>query len=195
MIHTWVLLVTQRRQEPHTATYRQYKEVRPWLEANLQCISLHTTESALYPLCQTGLKTVTEKRLKHPKWSIFSFYFIQGSVFWPAKFESDVHFRRVQKTPIIRKILFFRIIENITYGGRVCSRQPAMGLQDIRNFPAAKRLELINFSRTKRSFGRSDSADCKQCGMKWSAEGADRVAPQPASRKPCRRIWSIKKQR
>ena len=31
----------------HTATYRQHKEAHPWLEANLQCISLHTTESAL----------------------------------------------------------------------------------------------------------------------------------------------------
>ena len=26
------------------------KEVRPWLKANLQCISLHTSESALYSL-------------------------------------------------------------------------------------------------------------------------------------------------
>ena len=24
-----------------TATYRQHKEIRPWLEANLQCISQH----------------------------------------------------------------------------------------------------------------------------------------------------------
>ena len=47
MIHTRVLLVTQRSQEPHTAAYRQHKEVRPWLGANLQCISWHTTESAL----------------------------------------------------------------------------------------------------------------------------------------------------
>ena len=40
----------------HTATYRQHKEVRPWLGANLQCISQHTTESAFYPLCQPGIK-------------------------------------------------------------------------------------------------------------------------------------------
>ena len=40
---------------PHTATYRQHKEVRPWLGANLQCISQHTTEPALYPLCQPGV--------------------------------------------------------------------------------------------------------------------------------------------
>ena len=50
MIHTWVPLVTQQSQEPYTATYREHKEVRPWLGANLQCISQHTTESALYPL-------------------------------------------------------------------------------------------------------------------------------------------------
>ena len=31
---------------PHTATYKQHKVVRPWLGANLQCISQHTTESA-----------------------------------------------------------------------------------------------------------------------------------------------------
>ena len=41
--------VTQRSQEPYTATYRQHKVVRPWLGANLQCISKHTTESALKP--------------------------------------------------------------------------------------------------------------------------------------------------
>ena len=49
MIHTWVLLVQQQSQESLTATYRQHKEVRPWLGANLQCISQHTTESAHYP--------------------------------------------------------------------------------------------------------------------------------------------------
>ena len=32
--------------------------------------------------------------------------------------------------------------------------------------PAAKRVEFINFSGPKRSFGRRDSADCKQCGTK-----------------------------
>ena len=32
--------------------------------------------------------------------------------------------------------------------------------------PAAKRVEFINFSGTKRSFGRRDSANCKQCGTK-----------------------------
>ena len=45
------------------------------------------------------------------------------------------------------------------------------------------------FSGPKRSFGRRDSADCKQRGTKWSAEGAERVPSQPASRKPCGRIW------
>ena len=39
----------------HTATYRQHKEVRPWLRANLQCISQHITESALYLLCHPGI--------------------------------------------------------------------------------------------------------------------------------------------
>ena len=43
------------KQELHTAAYRQHKEVRPWLGANLQCINQHTTESALYPLCQPGI--------------------------------------------------------------------------------------------------------------------------------------------
>ena len=27
----------------------------PWLGANLQCISKHTTESSLFPLCQPGI--------------------------------------------------------------------------------------------------------------------------------------------
>ena len=40
------------------ATYRQHKEVRPWLGANLLCISQHETESALYPLCQPGIKRI-----------------------------------------------------------------------------------------------------------------------------------------
>ena len=31
--------------------------IRPWLGANLQCISQHSTESALYPLCQPGIKS------------------------------------------------------------------------------------------------------------------------------------------
>ena len=39
----------------HSNIYRQHKEVRPWLGANLQCISQHETESTLYPLCQPGI--------------------------------------------------------------------------------------------------------------------------------------------
>ena len=35
--------------------HRQHKEVRPWLEANLQCISQHTTESSFYLLCQPAI--------------------------------------------------------------------------------------------------------------------------------------------
>ena len=46
MIHTRVLLVTQRSLEAYTATYTQHKVVRPWLGANLHCISQHTTESS-----------------------------------------------------------------------------------------------------------------------------------------------------
>ena len=46
----------------NTGTYRQHKEVRPWLEANLQCISLQTTESALYPLCQPGIVGIKESK-------------------------------------------------------------------------------------------------------------------------------------
>ena len=45
----WVLLVNQLSYQPHTATYREHKVVRLWLESNLQCISQHTTESAHYP--------------------------------------------------------------------------------------------------------------------------------------------------
>ena len=43
--------VTQRSQEPHTATYtyRQHKVVRPWLGSNVQSSSQHTSESAHYP--------------------------------------------------------------------------------------------------------------------------------------------------
>ena len=39
-------LVTQRSLEPNTETNTQHKVVRPWLGANLQCISQHNTESA-----------------------------------------------------------------------------------------------------------------------------------------------------
>ena len=51
--------------------------------------------------------------------------------------------------------------------------------------PAVKRVEFINFSGPKRSFGRRDSADCKHREMKWSVEGAERVLSQPASMKLC----------
>ena len=37
------------------ATDRQHKEVRPWLGANLECISQHTTESALKKCTQNLL--------------------------------------------------------------------------------------------------------------------------------------------
>ena len=50
--------------EPYTATYRQHKEVRPWLGANLQSISQHETESALYSLCQPGIEKNKIKKLK-----------------------------------------------------------------------------------------------------------------------------------
>ena len=43
----------------------------------------------------------------------------------------------------------------------------------------AKRVELISFSGPKIV----DSDDCKQRGTKWSAEGAERVPSQPASKK------------
>ena len=48
---------------------------------------------------------------------------------------------------------------------------------------AAKRVELINLSGPKRSFRRRDSADCKQRGTKWSAEGIERVPSQAAMHK------------
>ena len=50
--------------------------------------------------------------------------------------------------------------------------------------PAAKKDELISFSGPKRSFRRRNSADCKQRGTKWSAEGAERVPSQPARENP-----------
>ena len=43
------------------------------------------------------------------------------------------------------------------------------------------------------SFGQRDSSDCKQHGTKLSTEGDEWVPLQPTSRKPCCRIWSIKK--
>ena len=56
--------------------------------------------------------------------------------------------------------------------------------------PASKRVELINFSGPNRRFGHCDSADCKQHGTKWSAQGPERVPSQTASRKwSCRCIW------
>ena len=55
MYDTYMSTPGNTAKDPHTATYRQHKEVRPWLGANLQCISQHTTESALYPLCQPGI--------------------------------------------------------------------------------------------------------------------------------------------
>ena len=45
-----------------------------------------------------------------------------------------------------------------------------------------------NFSRPKQSFVQCDNADCKQYGTKWSAEGAEEVPSQPATRKPCRSL-------
>ena len=48
-----LLLVTQRSQEPYTATYRQHKVARPWLGANLQCISQHPN-----PLCQPNQRII-----------------------------------------------------------------------------------------------------------------------------------------
>ena len=50
-------------------------------------------------------------------------------------------------------------------------------------------VELINFSGSKWSFGRCDSADCKHRGTKWSAEGSELVPSQSTSRKPCNCIW------
>ena len=38
-----------------------------------------------------------------------------------------------------------------------------------------KNVELINLSGPNQSIGRRNSADCKQRGTKWSAEGAERV--------------------
>ena len=60
-------------------------------------------------------------------------------------------------------------------------------ISNVLLYPAVKRVELISFSGPKRSFGRRDSADCKQRGTKRSAEGAERVPSQPATRKPCQR--------
>ena len=50
--------------------------------------------------------------------------------------------------------------------------------------PAARRVEFILFFRPKLSFGQRRSADCKQRGGKWSAEVAELVSPQPATREP-----------
>ena len=51
-------------------------------------------------------------------------------LFWPAKVEYDVHFRRPWSENLnnLEKTDFFQNIENIWYGGRVSLRQAAMGL-------------------------------------------------------------------
>ena len=38
-------------------TAQRGPSLTPWLGANLQCISQHTTESALYSLCQPGMRS------------------------------------------------------------------------------------------------------------------------------------------
>ena len=47
-----------------SAPGRQHKEVRPWLGANLQCISQHTLSQLINQLCQPNQTMLNEKILK-----------------------------------------------------------------------------------------------------------------------------------
>ena len=64
--------ITAKLGATHSNIYRQHKEVRPWLGANLQCISQHTTESALYPLCQPGIESINKFQIGNPCKKIIS---------------------------------------------------------------------------------------------------------------------------
>ena len=92
MIHTWVLLVAQRSLEPHTATYRQHKVIRPWLGANLQCISQHTTKSALQPTMPARHELIHQWKGLHEYYNMetqkcFFFHKVKGTdPFWGHDF-------------------------------------------------------------------------------------------------------------
>ena len=63
---------------------------------------------------------------------------LKGSVFWPAKFKSDVHFRRPWPEKLVNSKQFPLIIENIGYGGRASLRLAAMRLaQRLQRFTSS----------------------------------------------------------
>ena len=115
-------------------------------------------------------------------------FFNQGSVFWPGKSKSDVYFCQPELGTIdnLEKNYIFRIIEGFRI--KVTKNQLLrfnywLMLMYYYLLPQ-KCWRFFNFSGPKLSFGRRDSA-----GTKWSAEGAERVPSQPATREPCCRVW------
>ena len=101
---------------------------------------------------------------------VFYFLFLFKVVYFDMQNPNlmNISVNRNRRSSIIQKTGIFRIIKSfrIQFTKKSTSVAQLLINSDVLLPPAAKRVELFNFSGPKRSFGSRDCADCKQRGTK-----------------------------